>query len=211
MIKINNLKKSYNDNVIYNDFSAVFEENKITVILGESGSGKTTLLNVLLNLTDYSGSVEIEKPVSMVFQRDSLVKNLTVEENLRLVNKTCDIDEILKDFSLEEHKNKKAVSLSGGMARRVAIIRALIYNSKTVLMDEPLINLDYKLKFKIIEKIKEYQKATKKTMLIVSHDITEAVNLADRIVVLKNGAIVYDNKDITQKTERELLDFMLNI
>lgn len=210
MISIKNLTKKYGDKIVFDNFNLEIEKNKTTVILGESGSGKTTLLNVLSSQTDYNGEVVgIENPASMVFQTDRLVPNLTVYENLKLVCKNADIDSALKSVNLFDAKDLYPKSLSAGMKRRVSILRALLFNAKTLFMDEPFINLDIALKFSIIEKIKESQKSTPKTVIIVTHDIKEAVSIADRIIVIKDGKVIFDEKSVNENTEDIIFDVLM--
>jgi len=213
MISIKNLCKSYGENLIFENFNLDILDGEVLAILGESGSGKTTLLSVLAELTDFSGEVSgVEKPVSMVFQKDMLVKNLTVKENLLLVNKDIDVDEALSDVGLTNKKDEYIKNLSGGMARRVAIARALAFDAKTLFLDEPFINLDLSLKFSLMDKIKEKKQG--KTIVLVTHDIKEAVYLADRIVVISKGKIVLECKnhmEDKEQIEKQLFETMLNL
>ena len=154
MIEIKNLKKNYDQTVIYNNFNLNIEKREKLVILGESGSGKTTLFNVIAGLTDYSGEITgVKKPISMVFQKDMLVKNLTAKENIELVNKNADIKEVFASVKLEGKEQSFIKNLSGGQARRVAIARALCFDAELYLLDEPFINLDLALKFSLIDLI----------------------------------------------------------
>lgn len=215
MIKITNLTKKYGDNVIYQNFDMSIEKCKVTVILGESGSGKTTLLNVLAGLTDYDGKVEgvNEKP-SIVFQSDRLLKNLSVKDNIKLVSPNLTDEQILqglKDVGLENYADSYPKVLSGGMSRRVALLRAFNYNSNVLLMDEPFSSLDLAWKIRLINGIKAEQSSSPKTVVIITHDIKEAVLVADRIVVLERGKITLDINKITDKTEQELFKFMAKI
>ena len=102
-------------------------------------------------------------------------------------------------------------SLSAGMARRVAILRAFLYPSKTLLMDEPFINLDIALKYSLINTVKDMQKESPKTVVLVTHDIMEAVTLADRVIVIDNGKIIHDEKTVNEKTEKTLFGLMMNL
>lgn len=155
MTELIDISKSYGDKTVFESFNASFPESKITAVLGESGSGKTTLLNILAGLTDYSGEIKnAPKRAAFVFQRDRLVKNLTVKQNIELVTKTADVSAALEDFGLGGCENKYPEELSAGMARRVAILRAMLFDSDTVLMDEPFVNLDVALKYRLIEKLK---------------------------------------------------------
>ncbi len=212
MIELSGITKNYGDKCVYENFDLSIESGKITAVLGESGSGKTTLLNIMANLTEFTGKVTgISFPVAFVFQRDRLVKGLTVKQNLELIEKNADITAELNDFGLEGCENKYPKELSAGMARRVAILRALLFKSETLLMDEPFVNLDIALKYRLTKELKSRIESQGKTMMFVTHDIKEAVNLADRIIVLSKGKKIADINDITEKTESELFDFMLSV
>ena len=219
MIEIKNLKKNYGENVIYDNFDLSIEQNEKLVILGESGSGKTTLFNVIAGLTDYVGEIKgVNRPISMVFQKDMLVKNLTVRENIELVNKKVDIKDVLAQVKLEGKENAFIKNLSGGQARRVAIARAICFDAELYLLDEPFINLDLALKFTLIDLIKKQKKD--KTVVLITHDIKEAVAFADRILLIQNGRIVFEQKNVNliresvEKSlllEKQLFDKMINI
>lgn len=213
MLKIENLTKKYGDKTVYENFNLEIEKDKITVILGESGSGKTTLLNVLAHLIDYQGTVSgIENDkISFVFWQNRLVDCLTVIKNLKLTNPTVTDEEIIKiltELGIGDTINLYPKSLSAGMQRRVAIARALLKKAPLVLMDEPFINLDLALKLRLINLIKDRQKNAPTTAIIVTHDIKEAVLIADRIIVLANGKIIYDDNNICDKTEDKLFDIL---
>ena len=191
MISIKNLSFAYDQKGGYENFNLDLVKGEKTVVLGESGAGKTTLLKILANLVDYQGQITgMQYPVSVVFQNDRLIKNLTVKENLQLVAKNADIGLALKEIGLAGYENAYIKTLSAGMKRRVAILRALLFNAEIVLFDEPFINLDLKLKFSIMDKIK--QTCKDKTIILVTHDIKEAVYLADRIIILKDKKITFD-------------------
>lgn len=213
MIELKNVVKKYGDKTVYDNFSFAFEDGKITALLGESGAGKTTLLNIIAGLTDYDGEVKKEGGVSFVFQTDRLIKNLTVFENLKLILRDMEdkeIDDALSSVGLLSAKNLYPKELSAGMARRVAILRAFLYPSEILLMDEPFINLDVSLKFSLMETVKKMQLKTPKTVVFVTHDIKEAVSLADRVAVVMNGKIVFDEKDVKEKTEKVIFDLLIN-
>ncbi len=209
---IKNLTVSYGDKQVYDNFNLKVEENKILVVLGESGSGKTTLLNAIAGLIKYSGAIEDNlQPISMLFREDRLIPNLTVEKNLKLTCSGIDIQNELLAFGLQGEENSYPKSLSAGMSRRVSLIRALNAKYNLLLMDEPFINLDLALKYKLINLIKERHVKQPKTTVIVTHDIKEAVLLADRIIVLKKGEIVFETVNNGDKTEKELFDVMINV
>lgn len=203
-IKIINLTKKYGDKTVFENFNLTLEKNRITVILGESGSGKTTLVNVLCGFTDYDGTVRgADEKFSVVFQKDCLIPNLTVMGNLRLVNPAV-VNDDLKKVGLEGCGNMYIKELSAGMARRVAVLRALLYDAPALFADEPFVNIDLANKFAIIKEIRNAQTVKPKTIVCVTHDVKEAVMLADRVIVLKNGAIIFDDVNRGDETEKTL-------
>ena len=211
MIELKNINKKYGNLTVYENFNLEIEKGKITAILGQSGSGKTTLLNIMATLIDSDGEIKgIDQKISFVFQKDRLISNLTVKENLTLVNADVDAEKLLEEFSIADKMNEYPKNLSGGQARRLAIARALCVNAKTVFMDEPFINLDVKLKFELINKIKKKQKIDNSTIIVVTHDVKEAVSIADRIIVLTKGRVSLDVKNVNEKTENEILGLMVN-
>lgn len=207
MIEIKNLTKSYGENVVYNNFNLKIKKGEILAILGESGSGKTTLVKALANLIDYKGEIVGVEGVSMVFQKDRLCKNLTVEENVKLVCPDIDVKTALESVNLKGVEKDYIKTLSGGMARRVALVRGLYYQAPLLILDEPFINLDLALKFSLIDMIKERQAKTGQTVLVVTHDIKEAITIANRVIVIQKGRIIFDEK-VNEKTENELFSVM---
>lgn len=189
---ITNLTKKYGDLTVYDNFNLNIADGEITCILGESGCGKTTLLNCIASLTDYSGSITPAK-CSYIFQSPRLIPNLTVEGNLKLI---CGdgraIDEMLENVRLLDKKLVYPKALSGGQAQRIAIARAFLYGGDVILMDEPFSSLDLKLKKEIIRLFLSVRAAMGVTALYVTHDVDEALIVADRILVLKSGAIAFD-------------------
>ncbi len=192
MIEIKNLTKKYGATEVYSNFNLALEKGKITCILGESGSGKTTLLNCIAGLTEYCGEIPAVK-CSYVFQSPRLAPNLTVKQNLTLV---CADEEkvltMLERVRLQDKKNAYPKTLSGGQAQRVAIARAFLYEGEILLMDEPFSSLDLKLKNEMHGLFLQIWRQDKRTVLFVTHDADEAVSLADRLIVLKNGKAVFD-------------------
>ena len=201
MIEIKNFTKKYGDTVVYENFCLNIEERKTTCILGASGCGKTTLLNAVAGLIDYEGDIPRLK-CSYVFQSPRLVPNLTVYGNLRLVcNDNAEIARMLERVGLSDKADAYPVSLSGGQAQRVALARAFLYPSDVILMDEPFSSLDIKLEFKAAELFSEIRRKDGRTALFVTHDVDEALCVADRIVVIKDGGVVADA--ITAEEDRE--------
>ena len=192
MIEIEHLTKKYGDLTVYDDFNFSIEEGKIISILGESGSGKTTLLNCIAGLTGFEGSITKLK-CSYVFQSPRLVPNLTVRDNLKLICKDeGKIDGMLAKVHLEDKAESFPVKLSGGQAQRVSLARAFLFDSDIILMDEPLYALDLRLKREIIDLFLSIWKEDGRTAVYVTHDIDEAIYIAHRIIILKNGKISYD-------------------
>lgn len=218
MIEIRNLTKRYKDLIVYENFDFSLEEGKITCLLGRSGCGKTTLMNILAGLTDCEGQVP-ELKCSYIFQSPTLVPSLTVKGNLALVCKDADrIGEMINRIGLKGKENSYPVNLSGGEAQRVSIARAFLAESEALLMDEPFVSLDIKIKDIIMKLFMEIWREDGRTVFFVTHDTDEAIGLAHRIVVLSEGKIVYDEtpsspvpRDIgsEEKLRSELIDALL--
>lgn len=206
MIKLNDVGVRYGEKTVYENFNLEIEEGKITCVLGESGCGKTTLLNVIAGITPHAGEVS-KVTCSYVFQKPRLVPNLTVKGNLRLVCKDENrIDETLASTNLSDKAASYPAYLSGGEAQRVSICRAFLFESDLLLMDEPFASLDLKLKISIMEQFKKLQSEGNKTTLFVTHDVDEAVYLADRIIVLDAGKAVWDVVNPEKKAYDEQTD-----
>ncbi|MDR3324386.1 MAG: ABC transporter ATP-binding protein [Spirochaetaceae bacterium] len=183
-------------------------EGTFTVIVGRSGCGKTTLLRLISGLeTPDSGCVFFDDgiasgqpPFGFMFQDARLLPWLTVEENLRLAfpagatrtatQEACDaIDRLLGLVGLSEWKGAYPRRLSGGMAQRIALVRALCRNPRVLLLDEPFGALDAFTRSQLREDMDRLWRSMKLTVLLVTHDIEEAVHLADRVVLMKDGRI----------------------
>lgn len=202
---IKNLYKSFSieneKHVVFSDISLEIPGDKITVILGESGCGKTTLLRILSNLdTADSGQVvyidqgqKIIPKVGVVFQESRLMPWLTVSENISFHSKKLDkniLDKYLSMMKLEKFKNSYPNELSGGMANRVSIARALSYNPDILLMDEPFAALDYFTRRKMQKEVVDIHQKTKKGVIFVTHNIDEALTIADNILVIKKDKTI---------------------
>lgn len=193
MIEFKNVSKFYGENAVYKNFNFSIEEGAVTCILGESGSGKTTLLNMLAGLTPYLGEITPRVKCSYVFQEPRLVPSLTVLGNLCLVCRDADrIRTMLAAVGLEGREGAYPRELSGGQAQRVSLARAFLYPSEVILMDEPFSSLDIALKVKMAALFLDLWRSEKRTAVFVTHDVDEAAMLANRVVVLKDGAVVAD-------------------
>ena len=194
-------------------FSLTAKEGEFVVLLGPSGSGKSTVLRMIAGLEDASvGKIYFDdecvnniKPedrdVAMVFQNYSLYPNQTVYENIafplknmhmELVELEQRVNEIASLLHLETKLNKLPNELSGGEKQRVAIARALVRNPKFFLLDEPFSNLDILLRIQLRNEIKRIQKELNITFIYVTHDQSEALYLADRLVIMKDGKLIQE-------------------
>lgn len=192
MISIRNFSKRYKNLTVYENFNLDINEGEITCVLGESGCGKTTLLNAVAGLIDYDGEIT-KKSVSYVFQTPRLIPNLTVEGNLKFIGAQSDwAAHMLERVGLTNKKSEYPAFLSGGEAQRVSLARAFLKKADLLLMDEPFSSLDLKTKISIMELFKELQNEEGKSVLFVTHDIDEALFLADRIILLNDGKILND-------------------
>ncbi|MDE7300893.1 MAG: ABC transporter ATP-binding protein [Clostridia bacterium] len=192
MITVKNFTKSYGAQNVYNDFNLEIDQDKITCILGESGCGKTTLLNAVAGLINYGGEITKAR-VSYVFQTPRIIPNLTVEDNLKIIGAESNwVAHMLQRVGLSDKIKAYPNTLSGGEAQRVSLVRAFGYPSEILLMDEPFSSLDLKSKLSAMELVLSLVKEEGRGALFVTHDVDEALFLADRIVVLGGGKILSD-------------------
>ena len=229
-VKLTNVKKIYSGNVTaVHDFNLDIADKEFIVFVGPSGCGKSTTLRMVAGLEDISeGTVEIDgevvndlqpkdRHISMVFQNYALYPHLTVYENiafpLRLQkNPKMSQDEIYERVTnaaqvlgITQYLTRKPKALSGGQRQRVAIGRAMVKDCKVFLMDEPLSNLDAKLRNQMRAEIILLRKRINTTFIYVTHDQTEAMTLGDRIVCMKDGYIMQVG------TPTELFDWPANL
>lgn len=187
-IKLENICKKYDEKLIFENLNIEIQKSTITAIMGPSGIGKTTILRMVVGLEkpDCGNISGIEKDIfSAVFQEDRLCENLTVESNIKLVlsrKNEVDIKAHLKEVGLENEMYNKVKNLSGGMKRRVAIVRAVVYGGDLFIMDEPFKGLDLETKQKCMDYILRY--LPQKTLIISTHDQDEAKYLNANILNL---------------------------
>jgi NitT/TauT family transport system ATP-binding protein len=188
-IELIRITKRYQQNLVLNEVSLSFQGGCINCLMGPSGIGKTTLMNIVMGL-EQPDSGEIRgikgKRIAAVFQEDRLIEHWDAIENVRLVcDKTVARKQVEQEFAkvdLTEYENKPVQALSGGMRRRVAIIRAMLFPSDLIIMDEPFKGLDMALKQKLIAYVKE--KTEGKTVIIITHDMEEVQLLQANLVLL---------------------------
>ena len=178
-ILMEKINKSYGDKEVLRDFTTKFEEGTVTFITGESGIGKTSIIRILMGLESYqSGRISgLEgKEISVVFQDDCLCDKLSLDKNLSMVIdgqqvKEQYLDRLLGIFGLEGYRHKRVAELSGGMKRRLAILRAILYPHNLMIMDEPFKGLDEENKKLVMGQVGK--SLVGKTAIIVTHDKTE--------------------------------------
>ena len=178
-ILMEKINKSYGDKEVLRDFTTKFEEGTVTFITGESGIGKTSIIRILMRLESYqSGRISgLEgKKISVVFQDDCLCDKLSLDKNLSMVidgqqGKEQDLDRLLDLFGLEGYRYKRVAELSGGMKRRLAILRAILYPHNLMILDEPFKGLDEENKKLVMGQLAKGM--VDKTAIIVTHDKTE--------------------------------------
>lgn len=200
-INIRNLNKAYGSEQIFKNFNIEFSDDNINCIVGKSGCGKSTLLNIIAGLIDVQGG-EIGgaalSDISYIFQEDRLIEWLNVKENLELTLKKyfdssildAKMDEVLELVGIYDIKNKYPNELSGGMRQRINIARAFGKPSKIILMDEPFKSLDYKLKYTIIDEFKNLLNKEKRMVILVTHDLDEAIYFQGNIFVFSNKPVI---------------------
>ena len=209
-IELINVSKSWGDFNAVKNFNLIIKDKEFLVLLGPSGCGKTTTMRMIAGLEDLTnGVIKIgskivndlepkDRDVSMVFQSYGLYPNMTVYENVRFplkirkVPKENHDDLVMRAVNMVELENfchRRPAELSGGQKQRVALARALVRKPNVFLMDEPLSNLDAKLRVSTRAQIKHLQNKLKVTTIYVTHDQIEAMTLADKIAILDKGEL----------------------
>ncbi len=221
-VKIQEIRKSYGDVEVLHGLNIDIEDGEFVALVGPSGCGKSTLLRMIAGLEPINGGTiaigdrvvnnlpPSERDIAMVFQTYALYPHKSVAQNMGFALKVAkaskeDIDRRVKKaaeiLNLTEYLDRKPRHLSGGQRQRVAMGRAIVRDPQVFLFDEPLSNLDAKLRIQMRTEIKELHQRLKTTTVFVTHDQIEAMTLADRIVVMQDGIIeqigtpldLYDN------------------
>lgn len=217
-IKLINIEKNFGNKKIYDKFSLTFEEGKINCILGRSGCGKSTLLNIIANLEEINSGeiIGVPEKIAYVFQEDRLIEWNSIYTNMELPllkfytkdEREEKIKNILREVELEDYTNSYPKELSGGMRQRANIARALLYNGELLLMDEPFKSLDKSSKENIIKIFKKNHLEKNNTVIMVTHDINEALSLGDNIFILGGSPVSLMNKfkDVQRSKEKNNIE-----
>ena len=200
VLKVNKISKSFFDEKVetkvLDKISFEIKSNEIVSILGPSGCGKSTILNILSSLEKpLEGDLIINGKIGYMFQKDALLPWRTIFNNICLgfeINKTKNekniefANKLIEKYNLSDFKNRYPSELSGGMRQRVALIRTLVLNPDLLLLDEPFSQLDAQKRLLVQDDIFKIIKEEKKSALIVTHDIGEAIALSDKIIILSD-------------------------
>jgi iron(III) transport system ATP-binding protein len=216
-VKFENITKKFNETIAVDDVSCTFEAGTLTTLLGPSGCGKTTSLRLIAGLERASsGKIFIDnedvtllpatdRDVSMVFQSYALFPHMSVIENVSYGLKMAKVKkneyieksiETLKLVNLEGYENRMPSELSGGQQQRVAVARAIVLEPKVLLFDEPLSNLDAKLRRQVREDIRNIQQRLGVTTIYVTHDQEESLAISDNVIVMNKSIIAQEGKPI---------------
>jgi multiple sugar transport system ATP-binding protein len=210
-IQLDGVSKRYPDGAVaVSEVDIEIADGEFIILVGPSGCGKSTTLNMIAGLEDItSGELRIggqrvnekapkDRDIAMVFQSYALYPHMTVRENMAFPLKLAKldkqtiatkVDEAATVLDLTQHLDRKPANLSGGQRQRVAMGRAIVRNPKAFLMDEPLSNLDAKLRVQMRTEVSRLQRRLGTTTVYVTHDQTEAMTLGDRVVVMRGGVV----------------------
>ena len=227
ILSIKNLKKNYesksNEIVAVDNFSLDLNEGEFIAIVGPSGSGKTTILSILAGLLEKSsGKINLKEntKIGYMLQQDALFEwrtilnncllSLEIDNNLNEESRNY-VTNLLNKYGLKDFINSYPKSLSGGMRQRVALIRTLANNPNILLLDEPFSALDYQTRLAVADDVYKIIKEEKKSVIMVTHDLAEAISMADRIIVLSKRpskikniyGIHFNDKDIPSKVRKK--------
>ncbi|MFP3124134.1 ABC transporter ATP-binding protein [Ectobacillus funiculus] len=215
MIKFQNIEKKYHSKTVIRNFSLEIEEGQLVVFIGPSGCGKTTLLKMInklseptsgkifVNGTDISAlnTIELRRNIGYVIQNTGLFPHMSIKENLELIpklkgeapeaieKKTAELLQMV-GLNPQEYMYRFPKELSGGQQQRIGVARAFSTDSDIILMDEPFSALDPVTRSSLQEELFQMQKELNKTIIFVTHDMDEAIKIADKICLLKDGDIL---------------------
>lgn len=233
MIEFKNIKKSYKSKIILENFNLSIDSGKLVVLIGASGCGKTTLLKminrlisitegeILINGKDINNMdpIKLRRGIGYVIQQTGLFPHMTVKENIEIIPRLMKISErkierktieLLNMVGLDpdEYLYRYPAELSGGQQQRVGVARAFATDAEIILMDEPFSALDPITRTELQEQLFNIQKEYNKTIVFVTHDMDEAINIADMICILKDGKIIqYDTpENILKNPENDYVE-----
>ena len=225
ILSIKNLSFNYPNNKILKDINIHVDKGEVVSILGGSGVGKTTLFNIIAGInplqsgeisikgnTDYKGRVSYMLQKDLLLEHKTIIQNIILPLLIRKINKKEAEEEAIKNlklFNLYEYKDKYPSELSGGMRQRVALLRTYMFKEELFLLDEPFSALDAITKISLHSRYLEIKNKLDITTLLITHDIDEAIDLSDRIYIIKNkpGEIVSEikiNLDENNQDEQKL-------
>jgi NitT/TauT family transport system ATP-binding protein len=225
---LNNVSFNYGTSSIFQNLNLVINPREFVVLVGPSGSGKTTLLNLLSgHIKPASGTISREGVIRTVYQKDGLFPWLTVWENIsiglrsasNLIEQQDYMKELIKLIHLKGFENHYPHQLSGGMRQRVELARVLVGDSDIILMDEPFSSLDYQTRLHLRSELIRLLANRPRTVILVTHDIEEAAQLADRVLVLSNSPATITRefyitapcpRGLTQTEVLEAMNLILN-
>ena len=231
LMEVKKIKFSYQDKPFIEELSVKFKKNKITSIIGPNGSGKSTLLMLLSriykakdgtitlndkNVWDYKIK-EFAKNVAVVHQKNQIYGDLDVKTIVHQNLSEDDyqiIDWAIATTNLKEYENRLLANLSGGQQQRVWLAMALAQKTPILLLDEPTTYLDVKYQIEILNLIKEINKKYQMTIIMVHHDINQAINYSDEIIAMKDGKILFQGvpeEVITSASLKSLYDYDLSV
>ncbi|MBI1804085.1 MAG: ABC transporter ATP-binding protein [Ignavibacteriae bacterium] len=197
-ILVKNLCVAYNDLKILDDLNFEVRNGEFIGIIGKSGTGKTTLLNTLAGFISFRGEIHIEGNIGFCFQNHSLFYWMTVAENIGFgltnvngAEKKAIVHDILRKIDMVDYGDRYSKELSGGQMQRVALGRAIAYNPKVLLLDEPFSSLDIYTRDHMMDWVLKLISELNITVVMVTHYLDEALVLADRVFVLKEKKIVH--------------------
>ena len=220
MVKVVNLTKDFytkeGEMQVLSNISFTLFQGEILSLLGPSGSGKSTILNILTKLLEpTSGSVTINGTVGYMFQKDHLLEWRSIMDNitlgLEIMHKKNDkksmerIERLLKTYGLWDFRNMYPKELSGGMRQRVALIRTLSVDPDILLLDEPFTALDYQTRLMVNDDVYKIIKNENKSVILVTHDISEAIAMGDKVAVLSKRPSTIKNEykiDLSMEEEK---------
>ena len=215
-IELNNVSHSYVGLMVLKNLSLNIEPNEFIVLVGPTGCGKSTLLNIISSyLKPQEGSLKTNGIIRTVFQKDGLFPWLTVAENISMGlqsirmpgHRKKELKELLSIIQMEQFRDHYPNQLSGGMRQKVELARALAGDSNILLMDEPFSSLDYQTRLRLRKELVLLLGKRRRTVVFVTHDIEEAAQLADRLLVLSDRpARICDDLYIDIEKPRDITD-----